>query len=52
MTPKKLFNIFAKAEAVTWTLLISALIARAAGLDPALVGVAEVFMVQCSWVMR
>ena len=40
MTPKKLFNVFAKAEAVTWTLLISALIARAAGLDPALVGVA------------
>lgn len=40
MTPKKLFNVFAKAEAVTWTLLISALIARAAGLDPSLVGVA------------
>ncbi len=40
MTPKKLFNVFAKAEAVTWTLLISALIARAAGLDPTLVGVA------------
>ena len=40
MTPKKLFNVFAKAEAVTWTLLISALIARAVGLDPALVGFA------------
>jgi integral membrane protein len=40
MTPKKLFNAFAKAEAVTWTLLISALIARAVGLDPALVGIA------------
>jgi integral membrane protein len=40
MTPNKLFNVFAKAEAVTWTLLISALIARAAGLDPALVGIA------------
>lgn len=33
MTPKKLFNFFAKAEAVTWTLLISALIARAIGID-------------------
>ena len=40
MTPKKLFNAFAKAEAVTWTLLISALIARAVGQDPALVGIA------------
>jgi integral membrane protein len=40
MSPKQLFNAFAKAEAVTWTLLISALIARAAGLDPVLVGIA------------
>jgi integral membrane protein len=31
--PKQLFLIFAKGEAITWTLLISALIIRAAG-DP------------------
>jgi integral membrane protein len=31
--PKQLFLLFAKGEAVTWTLLISALIIRAAG-DP------------------
>jgi integral membrane protein len=31
--PKQLFLLFAKGEAVTWTLLISALIVRAAG-DP------------------
>ena len=37
MTPKKLFNTFAKAEAVTWTLLISALIARGLGVDPLVV---------------
>ena len=29
MTPKRLFTFFATAEAVTWTLLISALVARA-----------------------
>jgi integral membrane protein len=29
MTPKRLFTLFANAEAVTWTLLISALVARA-----------------------
>ena len=29
MSPKKLFNTFATAEAVTWTLLISALVLRA-----------------------
>jgi integral membrane protein len=40
MTPKKLFNTFAKAEAVTWTLLISALTARALGLDPVSVAIA------------
>ena len=40
MTPKKLFNIFAKAEAVTWTLLITALILRATGFDPVAVAVA------------
>ena len=33
MKPKQLFLLFAKGEAVTWTLLISALIVRAAG-DP------------------
>ena len=37
MTPKKLFNTFARAEAVTWTLLISALVARALGIDPLVV---------------
>lgn len=40
MTPKKLFNTFAKAEAVTWTLLITALILRASGFDPVAVAVA------------
>ena len=29
MTPKKLFNLFAKSEAVTWALLLSGLAARA-----------------------
>lgn len=33
MKPKQLFLLFAKGEAVTWTLLISALIIRATG-DP------------------
>lgn len=33
MKPKALFNLFAKSEAVTWTLLISALIARSFGID-------------------
>ena len=33
MKPKQLFLLFAKGEAVTWTLLISALIIRASG-DP------------------
>ncbi len=33
MQPKQLFLTFAKGEAITWTLLISALIIRAAG-DP------------------
>jgi integral membrane protein len=28
MTPKRLFSFFATAEAITWTLLISALVAR------------------------
>ena len=40
MSPKKLFNTFAKAEAVTWILLVSALIARAVGLDPLTVAIA------------
>ena len=40
MTPKKLFNTFAKAEAVTWTLLIAALILRAIGFDPVAVAIA------------
>lgn len=39
MSPKKLFNTFAKAEAVTWTLLISGLIGRALGLDSVIVTV-------------
>lgn len=33
MTPKKLFTLFAKSEAITWTLLITALVIRAFG-DP------------------
>lgn len=33
MTPKTLFNTFAKAEAVTWTLLIAALIGRNFGAE-------------------
>ena len=37
MTPKRLFAFFATAEAVTWTLLISALIARAVTEVPAVV---------------
>jgi integral membrane protein len=37
MTPKRLFAFFATAEAVTWTLLISALIARAVTDVPAVV---------------
>lgn len=37
MSPKQLFNIFAKAEAVTWTLLISALVARTLGLEASVV---------------
>lgn len=40
MTPKTLFNTFAKAEAVTWTLLISALIARAFEVNPLVVSIA------------
>lgn len=40
MTPKKLFNTFAKAEAVTWTLLITALILRATGFNPVAVAIA------------
>ena len=39
MTPKKLFNVFAKAEAITWTLLIAGLIARALGINPLIVTV-------------
>jgi len=37
VAPKQLFNIFAKAEAVTWTLLIGALIGRALGLESSVV---------------
>ena len=40
MSPKKLFNTFAKAEAVTWTLLITALILRSVGFDPLAVTIA------------
>jgi integral membrane protein len=36
-SPARLFRVLAIAEAITWTLLISALIARAMGLAPALV---------------
>lgn len=36
-TPKTLFRILAAAEAVTWTILIGALIARAMGVDPIVV---------------
>lgn len=39
-TPAKLFRVLAIAEAITWTLLISALIARATGLPPVLVTIA------------
>lgn len=40
MSPKTLFTIFARAEAVTWTLLISALIIRALGFGPTAVAIA------------
>lgn len=40
VTPKKLFNLFAKLEAVTWTLLISALTLRAFNVDPLVVTIA------------
>lgn len=40
MTPKALFNFFAKSEAVTWTLLISALVSRALGIDSFVVTIA------------
>ena len=36
MTPKRLFTFFATAEAFTWTLLISALVARAVTEFPAI----------------
>ena len=36
-TPARLFRVLAIAEAITWTLLISALIARAVGATPLLV---------------
>jgi integral membrane protein len=36
MTPKRLFTFFATAEAITWTLLISALIVRAVTEIPAI----------------
>jgi len=39
-TPARLFRVLAIAEAITWTLLIGALIARAAGGAPVLVTVA------------
>lgn len=40
MTPKKLFNFFAKLEAITWTLLISALVLRAMNVEPLVVTIA------------
>jgi len=39
-TPARLFRVLAIAEAITWTLLISALIARAVGAVPVLVTIA------------
>ena len=39
-TPARLFRVLAIAEAITWTLLISALIARAVGATPLLVTIA------------
>lgn len=39
-TPARLFRVLAIAEAITWTLLIGALIGRATGLPPVLVTVA------------
>lgn len=39
-TPRSLFRVLAIAEAITWTLLIGALIARAMGLDPIVVTIA------------
>ncbi|WP_193597319.1 DUF3817 domain-containing protein [Microbacterium sp. YJN-G] len=38
--PARLFRVLAIAEAITWTLLISALIARAVGVDPIVVTIA------------
>jgi len=40
MNPKKLFNTFARAEAFTWTLLITALILRGLDFDPIAVTIA------------
>ena len=40
MSPKKLFNTFARAEAFTWTLLITALILRGPDFDPIAVTIA------------
>jgi integral membrane protein len=40
MSPKQLFNSFAKAEAITWTLLISALIMRALDVSSEFVSIA------------
>lgn len=40
MSPKKLFNTFARAEAVTWTLLITALVLRGVGFDTVAVTIA------------
>ncbi|MCD2499428.1 MULTISPECIES: DUF3817 domain-containing protein [Microbacterium] len=39
-TPRSLFRVLAIAEAITWTLLIGALIARATGADPIVVTIA------------
>jgi integral membrane protein len=40
LSPKKLFNTFARAEAVTWTLLITALVLRGVGFDTVAVTIA------------
>ncbi|KJL33847.1 DUF3817 domain-containing protein [Microbacterium azadirachtae] len=39
-TPARLFRVLAIAEAITWTLLIGALVGRAVGLPPVLVTIA------------
>ena len=50
MTPKKLFNFFATAEAFTWTALIIVISLRAASLiDPSVSTIVAAFTVLCFW---